>query len=97
MAEFSIIPEKDMVKIIKSKMIKNPRYRDTVIIDMRKKLKKVKENIKNCNVNTLNDLCKISNIVDIHSKYMYTDPSFDQSIKHYDLHFNRRSKDRNEK
>lgn len=60
-----------------TKMAKSPVYRDAIIIDIRRKLKKVKENIKNCNFNTLNDLCKISSLVDIHSKYIYADPSFD--------------------
>lgn len=116
MAEFSIIPEKEIkkkppkkykispaaetvynietgknIKVVPinataydlpifafpTKMVKSPLYRDAIIIDIRRKLKKVKENIKNCNFNTLNDLCKISNIVDIHSKYIYADPSFD--------------------
>lgn len=42
-----------------TKMVKSSQYRDAIIIDIRRKLKKVKENIKNCNFNSLNDLCKI--------------------------------------
>ncbi len=60
-----------------STMAKSSAYRSAIIIDIHRKLKKVKENIKNCDINALNDLCKVSNIVDIHLKYIYADPSFD--------------------
>lgn len=60
-----------------SKMEKKQAYRDAIIIDIGRKLKKVKENIKNCNTSVMTDLCKISNILDIQSQYIYTDPSFD--------------------
>lgn len=62
---------------IPAKIAKSPAYHDAIIIDIRRKLKKARENIKNCNLNTMNDICKISNLVDIHIKYMYIDPSFE--------------------
>jgi hypothetical protein len=60
-----------------TKMVKSKSYRDTIITDIRKELKKVKENIKNCNNETLVDLCKVSNLVRFQAPYLYNDHSFD--------------------
>ena len=60
-----------------TKMIKNSSYRGAVIIDMHKRLRKVKENIKNCKYETLTDLCDISGLVHIHSQHLYNDSAFD--------------------
>lgn len=60
-----------------TKMVKSKQYRNAIIADIRKELKKVKENIKNCNHETMVDLCKVSNLVRIHSPYLYNDNSFD--------------------
>ncbi len=60
-----------------TKMIKNSSYRGAVIIDMHKRLRKIKENIKNCKYETLTDLCDISGLLHIHSQHLYNDSSFD--------------------
>lgn len=60
-----------------TKMIKNSSYRAAVIIDMHKRLRKIKENVKNCKYETLTDLCDISGLLRIHSQYLYNDSSFD--------------------
>ena len=60
-----------------SDIVKNNSYRDAVIIDLRKKLNKVKENIKNCDHDTLIDLCEISSLIDIHANHLYDEHSFD--------------------
>lgn len=60
-----------------TKMVKSKSYRDAIITDIRKELKEVKENIKNCNHETMVDLCKISNLVRFQAPYLYNDKSFD--------------------
>lgn len=79
---YSIVPQEAKANELpiyarSSNIVKNNSYRDAVIIDMRRKLKKVKENIGNCDYNTLTNLCEVSSLVNIHSKYLYFDPSFD--------------------
>ncbi len=59
-----------------TKMLKNSSYRGAVIIDRHKRLRKVKENIKNCNYETLTDLCDLSGLIHIHSQHLYNDSSF---------------------
>lgn len=60
-----------------TKMVKSKSFRDAIITDIRKELKKVKENIKNCNHETMVDLCKVSNLVRFQAPYLYNDNSFD--------------------
>jgi len=60
-----------------TKMIKSSSYRAAVIIDMHKRLRKIKENVKNCQYETLTDLCDISGLLRIHSQYLYNDSSFE--------------------
>lgn len=59
-----------------TKMINNGSYRGAVIIDMQKRWRKVKENIKNCKYETLTDLCDLSGLINIHSQHLYNDSSF---------------------
>lgn len=59
-----------------TKLIKNSSYRAAVIIDMHKRLRKIKENVKNCKYDTLTELCDISGLLHIHSQYLYDDSSF---------------------
>ena len=60
-----------------TKMVKSKQYRNAIIADIREELKKVKENIKNCNHDAMIDLCKVSNLVRFQAPYLYNDHSFD--------------------
>jgi serine/threonine-protein kinase RIO1 len=60
-----------------TKMVKSKSFRNAIITDIRKELKKVKENIKNCNHETMVDLCKVSNLVRFQAPYLHNDNSFD--------------------
>ena len=60
-----------------AKMVKSKSYRDAIITDIRKELKKVKENIKSCDHATMVELCKVSNLVRFQAPYLYNDHSFD--------------------
>lgn len=61
-----------------TKMVKDKKFRDAVIADIRNELKKVKKDIKNCNDETMVNLCKVSNLVRFQAPYLYNDNSFDQ-------------------
>lgn len=60
-----------------SSIRKNSTYRNAVILDMRKKLRDVKETIGNCDYNTLTNLGNLSKFVDIHRPFLYDDRYFD--------------------
>lgn len=60
-----------------TKMVKDKSFRDAIIVDIREELKKVKKDIKNCNNETMVDLCKVSNLVRFQAPYLYNDNSFD--------------------
>lgn len=60
-----------------SNIVKNSIYRNAVILDIRKKLKDVKETIGNCDYKTLTNLGNVSKFVDIHRPFLYDDRYFD--------------------
>lgn len=58
------------VEAISSKIIRSPVFRDTVIIDIRKRLIKAKEQVTDCNVDTLNAICRVTGLANIQSRYL---------------------------
>lgn len=57
---------------IPSKILQSPVFRDTVILDIRKRLRKAKEQIENCNTDTLNAICEVTELTNIQSNYLRT-------------------------
>lgn len=58
------------IEAITSKILKSTIFQDTVILDIRDRLRKAEKLIKDCNVNTLNAICEVDKLANIQSRYL---------------------------
>ncbi len=66
-----------------SDIVDSSQFRDTIIIGMRKKYNIVQKQIKNCNLETLRDICELGELMDIHDKELRGIPSFESLLRDY--------------
>ena len=71
------------VSIRETDIIKSPSFIDGIIIGLRKKHNILQKKIKNCDSNTLKDICELGKLIDIHTKDLQGIPSFELLIKDY--------------
>lgn len=64
-------------------IIKNSLFIDGIIIGLRQKHNIIQKKIKNCDSNTLKDVCELGKLLDIHTKDLQGIPSFELLIKDY--------------
>lgn len=84
--EYRIITPKQVTAYdipISHKLAENPKLHNKILLDIRKKMTNIGKQTT-CDINRFDQICEIRNLIKLHHRRLYRDPSFNMILEDID-------------